>query len=165
MSDEQVEKAVEAEKVMDDALASERGDEEVEKTVWPVWPYGLGDIKSLEGIEVTDDHLAEAMNATDCECLMHMDFAVSELSPGFRKYGGTLAKIATQFLEAREVIREEMTRLAHRNLLAVVTGNLGGRRVMNARLAVAEKEARDRQVAKKKAPVDKDPQGHNPDQD
>ncbi len=139
MSDAEVEKAVEAEKVMDTALASERGD--------PVpqvpWPYGLGDLKTVEGIEVTDGHRIQAMTATDCECLFHFDAAVSELSPGFRKYGGTLAKIATQFLESREVIREEMTRLAYRNLLAVVTGNPSGRRVMSAELATAEKEARD----------------------
>lgn len=116
-----------------------------------VWPYGLGDLKTVEGLEVTDEHRAAARNATDCECLFHFDAGVSALSPGFRKYGGTLAKIATQFLEAREVIREEVNRLAYRNLLAVVTGNPGGRRVMNAYLATAEKEARDKPA---ETPVD-----------
>lgn len=121
--------------------------EETEETEEPpeyVWPYGLGDIESIEGTEVTYDHRMQAMNATECECLNHMKAAVSELSPGFRRYGGTLAKIVTQFQEAQSTIKEEMTRIAHRNLRCVVTDNLGGRRVMNARLATIEKEARDK---------------------
>lgn len=108
-----------------------------------VWPYGLGDIKSIEGEEVTDEHRADAMNATECECLHYMDVAVREISPGCRRYGGTLMKIATQFQNARSTIREEMTRIAHRNLRCAVTGSLAGRRVMNAALATEEKKARD----------------------
>lgn len=108
------------------------------------WPYGLSDIKSIEGTEVTDEHRRDAMFATGCECLHYMEVAVHELSPGFRRYGGTLAKIVTQFQEARSTIKEEMTRIAHRNLRCVVTGNLGGRRILNARLATIEKEARDK---------------------
>lgn len=107
------------------------------------WPYGLSDIESIEGTEVTDEHRRDAMFATGCECLHYMEVAVHELSPGFRRYGGTLAKIVTQFQEARSTIKEEMTRIAHRNLRCVVTGNLGGRRVMSARLATHEKEMRD----------------------
>lgn len=108
-----------------------------------VWPYGLGDIKSIEGEEVTNKHRMQAMNATECECLHYMDAAVREISPGCRRYGGTLMKIVTQFQEARSTIREEMTRIAHRNLRCVVAGNLRGRRVMNAGLAIEEKKARD----------------------
>ncbi len=147
MSDAEVEKAAEAEGIMDEALVSERGDVPVEKVEFPqvpVWPWGLDNFKVIEGIKVTTGHRVDAFEATRCECLEHMDRAVSELSPGFRKYGGTLGKIATQFLESREVIREEMTRLAYRNLLAVVTDNPGARRVLNAHLATAEKEARDK---------------------
>lgn len=118
--------------------------EGTEEGVIAVWPYGLGDIKFIEGTEVTEGHRALAEGATKCECFTHMKAAVSELSPGFRRYGGTLAKIAAQFQEARSTIKEEMTRIAHRNLRCVVTGNLSGRRVMSARLATIEKEARDK---------------------
>lgn len=129
---------------------------EVETPSEPVWPYDLGDIKSIEGTEVTEDHRADAMNATDCECFTYMKAAVSELSPGFRRYGQTLAKIATQFLEAQGTIQEEMTRIAHRNLRCVVTGNLGNRRVLNAQLATHEKEMRNgaREHLRQTAPVE-----------
>ena len=119
--------------------------EEVEEPLVP-WLYGLGDVKFIEGVEVTDNYRAQALTATRSECLDYMDMAVSELSPGFRRYGGTLGKIVAQFLESRDTIKEEMKRIAHRNLRCVVTGNLGGRRVLNAGLATAEKEARDKPV-------------------
>ena len=118
-------------------------DEASEVEVKVEWPYGLGKIEFIDDNEVTDENRLAAMEATRCECLELMDKAVSELSPGFRRYGGTLRKVVDMFTSERKVIEEEMSRIARRNLQCVVTGHIGGRRVLNFELAVAEKEARD----------------------
>lgn len=113
--------------------------------------YGLNATMKIEGIQVTDAHREEALALTLCESLILMDAAVSSISPHVRRYGGTFGAILEQFVAARGVIEEEMSRVANRNLECVVTGNSAGARILNLEIYVAMKEAR--------TPVEPNPTG------
>ena len=104
--------------------------------------YGLDATLKIEGIEVTQEHRDEALAYTDCEALKCLDEAAQVVGPHFRRYGGTAAAIMEQFIAARGVIEEEMTRCAVRNLESIVTGNRATLRMLNNAKYIEAKEAR-----------------------
>lgn len=114
--------------------------------------YGLSDIKYVEcrnkdGVvvqqEVTNAHRYEALALTSSETLQCFDDGLRQVAPGLRRYGQTLAAIVRKFQEERGVIREEMARIAVKNLTAVVAQKPGTRRILNLEIAVAVKRKRD----------------------
>lgn len=135
----------------EDTAEQEQEDTEQEDTPY-VDAYGLSDIKFIEcrnesGVvirrEVTDAHRYKALASTHSETLKCFDEGLRQMSPGLRRYGRTLADIVLKFQSERAVIREEMTRIAVKNLTAVVSGKLNTRRVLNLAIAIADKRERD----------------------
>lgn len=148
------------------ANAFEEGQPQQERPQYVEWvaPYGLSDIKfvecrnaetgSLERCKVTDNHRYAALDVTRSETLDFFDSGVQCVSPGLRRYGGTLAAIVRRFQEERSVIDDEMGRIARRNLECIVKGKLAGRRILNLKMAIAVKEERDGIAQVEEPPVE-----------
>lgn len=117
--------------------------------------YGLSDIKFVECRDengnvvkrkVIDQDRIDALEVTESVTLVRFDEGLRFVAPGLRRYGGTFMSIVQRFQEERAVIEEEMARIAVKNLTAIVSRKLGARRILNFKIAVAEKEARDGKI-------------------